>query len=251
MCCSRKVYNWQNPFFKQSLPNEYSLKVLIMELTLPVVGNPLPPTNSKSRRSGVAFIQDNDARTLSNPRISRSPISRARPYRISFWSLCWDSHYHPRYTLSNKARRIALAIGYMHKTQSRAGSGFSAWPASFGLERCCSWSCHSCEWSTQYCQIVRRRDTKEGQAITQLCHLCLSSDGIKLPVHVDLIVGGVKRLFDVVGKTRFWSIYTSTEGLEAALPNVESKLVEATVKRGVHTGTEGVAELQSPLLNSD
>jgi hypothetical protein len=56
----------------------------------------------------------------------------------------------------------------------------------------------------------------------------------------DLIAGGIKGVFGVVGKSRLRSLCITTEGLEAAISNVESKLVEKSI--------EGVAELQSPLF---
>lgn len=54
----------------------------------------------------------------------------------------------------------------------------------------------------------------------------------------------------MVGKGRLRSFCITTEGLEVAVSNVESRLVEKSVT-GCHTSTTRIAELQSPLLNSN
>lgn len=49
---------------------------------------------------------------------------------------------------------------------------------------------------------------------------------------IDLIAGGIKGVLGVVGKSRLRSLRITTEGLEATVSNVESKLVEKSIERG-------------------
>ena len=61
---------------------------------------------------------------------------------------------------------------------------------------------------------------------------CVSFSRWYVTLRSDLIVGGIPGVFGMVGKSRLRSLCSTTEGLEVAVSNVESKLVEKSIEPG-------------------
>lgn len=78
------------------------------------------------------------------------------------------------------------------------------------------------------CTLKRRERKINGSSILP----CVSFSQWYVSLKSDLIVGGIKGVLGVVGKSRFRSLCITTEGLEVAVSNVESELVEKSIERG-------------------
>src|SRR5271154_5716303 len=78
------------------------------------------------------------------------------------------------------------------------------------------------------CTLKRRERKINSSSILR----CVSFSQWYVMPQIDLIAGGIKGVLGVVGKSRLRSLRITTEGLEATLSNVESKLVEKSIERG-------------------